>query len=258
MKEKYKQDYYYSSIRRCLLKTLVVFVFQYLIIMRLSFSYPALPWYPPMGLAFVWFYVLGGDAVWGLLLASLCGYFFQGFSIESIFLYCLADIACGYWGASICKNSFSSDIRIFKELKEWWNFFIKNAGLVCVVSASLRWFAFLLSQPTSVSPVILFYHYIDLWFADVNAILVLSAFLFCWVTIPFSREKMRAELLLTLALFALSTCYLAYWGAYKMDWVHSIGIAYYTFVPGGLLLVIGLVIGISYRFDRSRISIGKR
>ena len=248
MKEKYRQAYYYSSIRRCLLKTLVVFVFQYLIIMRLPFSYPALPWYPPMGLAVVWCYLLGSDAIFGLLLAGLCGYFLSGFSIGSVVLYCLADIACGYWGAFLCQNSFSSDIRIFKDLKEWWNFFIKNACLVCVLSGGLRWLAFWFNQPTPVAPTIFFYHYIDLWLADLNSILLLSAFLFSWVTIPFSREKMRAELFLTLILFGFSTCCLAYWSLYKTTVP--------MLVPGALLLITALVIGVSYVFDHSRISMG--
>src|SRR5207245_1955115 len=106
----YQYAYYHIYVKRCLQKTLVIFIFQYLIIMSLPFVSPSLPWYPPMGLAFVWFYLLGFDAMWGILLGGLLGYSLKGLPVVSIFLYLSADIVCGYGGAYISQNSFASDV----------------------------------------------------------------------------------------------------------------------------------------------------
>lgn len=234
-------------------------VFQYLIIMNLPFSYPALPWYPPMGLAFIWFYLLGNNAFWGLLLGSVLGYGLQGLSCASVCLYLCADMIGGYWGAKLCQNSFSSDIRLFKDIKEWFDFFIKQAAYACVVSASFRWLAMFVNQSnqTSVNMNTWIGYYIDLWLADLNAVMILSAFLLPWITLPFSRGKMRAELYLSAILFVVAGLYLAYFGAHKESLIQKMGIVDYTLIPGVLLASTWLCILLCYRLDRARISFKK-
>lgn len=222
----YKQAYYYVNIKRCLFKSFVIFIFQYLIIMSLPFTYLALPWYPPMGLAFVWFYLLGFDAVWGILLGGWVGYYLKGLPVPATLLYLSADILCGYWGAYLCQNSFASDIRIFRSFKEWIDFF-KKCGLVCMVSAGLRSFA-ILKEADTLSPLMFFY-YIDLCISDVNAILILSAFLFSWVPIPFTREKIGYKTIATALLFVLSGLYLSYIVAHQGSYLDK---------PGALLAMI--------------------
>jgi hypothetical protein len=210
-----------------------------------------------MGLAFIWFYLLGNNAFWGLLFGGILGYGLQGLSWEPLCLYLMADIVGGYWGAKLCQNSFSSDIRLFKDLKEWWNFFIKQAACICVFSAACRCLAMFVNQyhqnpEISVSTNTWIWYYIDLWLADLNAVMILSAFLFPWITLPFSRGKMRAELYLTAVLFVGSVLYLAYFGAYKESLIHKMGIEYYTLIPSVLLGAIWLCIVLCYTLDHAR------
>lgn len=237
----FKQHYYFIVLKRCLIKTLVIFSFQYLLIMNLSFTVPALPWYPPMGLAFVWFYLVGNQAIWGILLGGLAGYCLKGLPIEVVALYLSADILCGYWGAYLCQNSFASDLKIFQSIKEWLHFF-KQVAWACLFSASLRTLAVLFKLEFSIPIQTLFFYYIDLWLADVNAILILSSFLFSWVFIPFSRQKIRFEAIVTALLFLISGFYLAYCSANQSVHLHHLGSIYYTVVPSILLLIIMLIL----------------
>ena len=73
---------------------------------------------PPMGISFMMFYLLGKNAFMGIFLSSFCGYVVKGMPMLSIILYLIADIGCGWWGAMLCQNTFSVDLRIFLNLRE--------------------------------------------------------------------------------------------------------------------------------------------
>src|SRR5436305_351248 len=70
----YLTQYYVMAAKSLFFKNILIFIFQYLIILNINFTQPALPLYPPIGLAFTLFYVLGPNAFPGLFLGSLFGY----------------------------------------------------------------------------------------------------------------------------------------------------------------------------------------
>lgn len=195
--------YNFIRIKRFFIHTLLIFIFQYQAIIYLPFSNPALPFYPPMGIAFVSFYLLGSNAILGLLLGGFLGYLFKGFSPASILLYLTADVGCGCLGAILSQAIFSSDIRPFAKLREALNFIVKNFFITALFSSLLRFTALILifalkgdfNEANGVNEVNQFnlnklpYYFLDLWLSDFNAILIFSAFLFSWVFVPFAREK---------------------------------------------------------------------
>ena len=64
--------------------------------------------YPPTGIAFIMFYLLGSNAFPGIVLGGFCGYILKGMPIVSTMLYLTADMGCGYLGALLCQNIFST------------------------------------------------------------------------------------------------------------------------------------------------------
>lgn len=235
------QAYYYVSLKRFFLKSLIIFIFQYLMIMALPFAYPALPWYPPMGLAFVWFYLLGKEAWMGIFFGGLLGYGLKGLPLSAMVLYLSADILCGYWGAYLCQNSFASDLKIFKNFREWLDFF-KKVAMMCMVSAGLRCMAIFLKPGLLLSFKAAFFYYLDAWFADLNAILILGTFLFSWVYIPFSRAQVDYKVVCSALLFIGSGLYLAYCAARQVVLCEQWGIVCYTALPALLFLSIACLI----------------
>ena len=93
-------QYNVIKLKRLLIHTVLIFIFQFLIIVNLTFQYPALPMYPPIGVAFVMFYLFGANAFWGLILSEIGGCFFHGLSTNTIILYLLADLL-GAWVSTI-------------------------------------------------------------------------------------------------------------------------------------------------------------
>lgn len=199
--------YNWIRTKRFLVQSLMIFIFQYLTIIYLPITSPALPMYPPVAIAFVTFYLLGNSSLWGLLLGGLLGYFLKGLSPISMLLYLLADIGAGYLGARLCQNTFTSDIRPFAKLPDDYQFIILSTFITCLLSSLIRITAVILSHPSLRDPIILVYHFIDLWMADLNAILIFSVFLLSWVYIPFSREKISVrplkKLVITTLLFII-------------------------------------------------------
>ncbi len=273
---KYWYSYNLTRMRRFLAQTLMIFVFQYMTIINLTFSYPALPMYPPIGIAFVMFTLLGNNALLGLLLGGLFGYLLKGLAIETTVLYLIADIGGGYIGSLLCQSVFSSDIRPFLNIHEGLKFLKINAFITCLISSLIRTGAVLLSYNVT------FYDCIDLWFSDLNAILILSGFLLSWSYTPFSREKISDKtititpivgliifilisiffmkkfeliylittimmasiyfaynygyLIATALLFITSAIYLSHFIALKQQYVSYFGLELYTLIPLSLFI----------------------
>lgn len=190
--KKYWHAYNLLRLKRFLIQTVTLFIFQYLAIIYLRFSYPALPIYPPMGIAFAMFYLFGNRCLLGLSLGGFCAYFLKGLSFASIGLYLTADMGGGFFGAYLCRNIFSSDITRLATLHDWVNFFKANAFTTCVFSAAIRMCVFLMHHGDS-SFTILFCNFVDLWLADLNSVLVFAGFLLSWMCVPFSREKITTR-----------------------------------------------------------------
>ncbi len=186
--DKYLHSYNLIRIKRFLIQTTMIFIFQFMIIINLIFSYPPLPMYPPIGISFVMFYLFGNNAIFGLLLGGFGGYLLKGLAIETTVLYLIADLGCGYLGSVLCQNVFSSDIKPFLNLQNGFKFFRINALITCLISSLIR-----ISAAISINLNITFYDYINLWLSDLNAILILSSFLLSWSYIPFSREKISDQ-----------------------------------------------------------------
>lgn len=261
----YLHAYNFMRLKRFLTQTLFAFVFQYFTIMNFDFTLPSLPLYAPIGVAFILFYILGSNATLGLLLGCCFGYLLNGFTIESLLLYSLADMGGGYLSAYYCQRNFSQDINPFSNWKETVNFLKIDAFLICVLSAFFRGVAFGLlsfsssSLETLPSYDLSFYaiYFFDFWLADLNAILVISAFVLSWVTVPQSREKIFRSpyLMVTLVLFVTTTLYLAYFLIYKTQFILKSGLEGYSLVPLSLsLYIIGTIyFGLSDR-GKSRMS----
>jgi len=196
-------SYQWIKIKNLLIQTMIIFIFQYLTTVNLPFSYPGLAMYPPMGIAFVMFYLLGKNAFPGIILGGFCGYLLKGMPMVSTLLYLMADIGCGYLGARLCQNIFSTDIRILLNLREGIQFFKTNALITCLFSGFTRTFSFILSCKESQDIGTVFFTYINLWFADLNAILILFSFLLSWVYVPFSRERISKKSIHKIEIFLL-------------------------------------------------------
>jgi len=248
----YLRTYNLIRVKRLLIQTLMIFAFQYFTIINLTFSFPALPMYPPIGIAFVMFYLLGNNSMVGLLLAGGCGYFLKGFSIESTLLYLTADIAGGYLGAFLCRGVFSQDLKPFANLKEGFQFLKINAFAVCLLSSLIRVLAIILNQKEPIHFQVLVFNFIDLWLSDLNAVLVLSGFILSWIYVPFSREKINGYLMTTAILFVSSSLYLAVFLALKANYLLSFGLKLYTLVPFGLLLYIICLLHLSSWFSKGK------
>lgn len=183
--------YHLIRAKRFLFLTITIFFFQFLINSKLSIS-SSMPLYLPMGIAFSLFYLFGNNAVLGILLGEACAYFIKGYPTELILVYLIADIGCGYLGALLCQNIFSSDIVRFTTWRECCKFVMINAFITCIISSSIRFIA-------------IKKNFLNLWLADLNSILIFSGFLIPWLSIPFSREKISHQNLnkLTLVLFGV-------------------------------------------------------
>lgn len=190
----YLYSYRLTKIKRFLLQTIIIFIFQYSTIVNLTFSYPALPMYPPMGIAFIMFYLFGNNSVWGLLLGGGSAYFLKGLPAASICFNTFADIGCSWLGAFLCQAVFSSDVMEFIKIREWIKFFKITIG-ICLLSSLIRMMPILLHYKTIKHPDILFYHYINVWLADLNAILVLFGFVISWLSLFYSRGNITNKAL---------------------------------------------------------------
>jgi len=219
--------------------------------------------YPPMGIAFVMFYLFGMNAFPGIMLGGFCGYLLKGMPIISTFLYLTADVGCGYLGALLCQNIFSTDIRMLLNFRERIKFIKMNAFITCLFSSLIRTFSFIWIYKDGKDISTIFFTYINLWLADLNAVLILSSFLLSWVYVPFSREKIlkksinKVETLLFIILIVFLILFMKNdWAIYLMIIVMLLSIylsAIYGYLVGTALLFIiaslylGYFMGIQYR-----------
>ena len=182
-------QYNVIKLKRLLIHTVLIFIFQFLIIVNLTFQYPALPMYPPIGVAFVMFYLFGANAFLGLILSEICGCFFHGLPMNTIFLYLIADLLGAWVGAIWCKNIFFSDVNHLINKKILLAFVAKNAAITCFISSFIKILAIILINQTTYGVKILLYNYINLWLADLNAILIIPSCILSWVAILFNQQN---------------------------------------------------------------------
>jgi hypothetical protein len=124
---KYFFRYRIETIKRFFKRNLAIFLFQYLIIIYIEVTQPALPMYPPIGIAFTAFYLMGTDIFLGLVMAGFCGYLLHTPITEISVFNFAADILGGYWGARLCQKVLSCDIRPFENWEETLSFIKINA-----------------------------------------------------------------------------------------------------------------------------------
>lgn len=193
----YKTAYRLIQARRFGLQTLMICIFQFLIIINLHFFYPALPMYPPIGTAFTLFYLFGANAFFGLAIAGFAAYYLKGFPIDTILLYLTADLFPAYLGSRVTLRCLSSDIIPFQRWQECLHFLRINAAF-CLLSAAIRLIPLLLHGPEFIRTgawnshwiSVIALNFIDLWLSDLNAVLIFSAFLMSWAYLPFSRQRL--------------------------------------------------------------------
>ncbi len=182
------------KLKRFLALTIMTFSFQYLCIYHLQSFYPIYPVYPAMGITFTVVSILGENAILGLLLGAMCAYYLKGFSLPSIILYSLADIVSASLGAYVCRNIFSSDIPRHATMALWTRFLLMGA-LVSCFSGLCRMTALVLDKATFSSFMTVFFIYLDLCLADLNAIIIFYAFLSTWLSVYMSREKVSSKVI---------------------------------------------------------------
>lgn len=214
-KKKYLLAWNITRARRFAGQFLIVFICQYIAITQVIFSLPAPAMYPPMGVAFVMLYLFGGSSIPGLICVGIVAYFLKGFSSIFVLFYLLADVGACFLGVLLCQNSFSTDNPWSNNLKEWLGFITINFFITSCLSSLIRMIPFLLTKSTDMTFPVLFYNFIDLWLADLNAILVLFGFSITWLYLAYSRgsilldEKMeKIPLLAVLACIILSAFFL--------------------------------------------------
>lgn len=190
----YRLEYLFLILKRFLVLNLIVFIFQYITCINLKSLWPAYPMFPPLGIAFVMFYFFGGIAFLGLFLAEALALFLNDFSLITIFLYLIGDIAGGYLGASLSQNTFKKDIRIFSDAKSLKHFILINALITSTFSSVYKLIALIVEQirisnKAALPFLELVYNFIELWLSDLNALLVIGGLLLSWISVPFSRER---------------------------------------------------------------------
>jgi hypothetical protein len=184
--------YHWIKIKRFLALNIMAFSFQYLCIYHLHAPYPLYAIYPAIGIAFTVIAILGENAIAGLLLGGICAYFLKGHSFTFILLYSMADVACAYVAAYACRTLFMSDIPRLATIGVWGRFIVMMV-LAVGVSALLRVIALVLSSTSFPEWRAIFYYYIELGLADLNAIILFYAFLSTWLSVYMSREKLSTE-----------------------------------------------------------------
>lgn len=185
--KKYLRSWNKIRAKRFAGQFLIIFICQYIAITQVAFSLPSAAMYPPMGVAFVMLYLFGGSSIIALLCVGFCAYFLKGFTAEFIIFYLIADVGACSVGVLLCQNSFSSDNPWADNLGEWLGFIAVNLGITSLISSITRMIPIYLNNYTHMTNTTLFYNFIDLWLADLNAILVLFGFSITWLYLSYSR-----------------------------------------------------------------------
>lgn len=224
MLEKIKYLYIYNKIRikRLLIHTSIIFILQFLIIINFRFQDATLPMYPPIGVAFVMFYLFGSNAFLGLLLSEFCGLFLHNFTINTIYVYLFADLGAAWLGAYFSKNIFFLDLDPLIIQNKLLNF-IKKMFFICCLSSLIK------------IKKLLWLNYINLWVADLNAILIIASFVLSWIYVPFSQYKISHQLIKK-----SSTIILIFFIASSILFMKNIGIIY--------LIIINMITAIYWAY----------
>ena len=201
----------YNKIRvkRFLIHNFIIFILQFLIIINLTFQHPALPMYPPIGIAFIMFYLFGSNAFFGLLLSEFCGLFIHGLPINTICFYLFADLVAAWLMVYLSQNIFFLAIEPMVIRHKLLNF-IKKILIACSISSLIKAFPIIITCKSYYNYPTLLYNYIDLWLADLNAILIMSSFVLSWIYIPFSQynishKKIKKSSIIALIFFIISS-----------------------------------------------------
>ncbi len=210
--DKYCFKYSLIRIKRFSTTNLLAFIFQYLSIISLPVKYAVIPLYPAIGISFVMYFLLGRNVIPGLLVGAIVAYYFKGYALITILLYVFADVGCGVMGAYICQNIFKNDIPRLLNFKTILKFIMLNAVTICLVSAGLRISALLNANVINSSEILNIF--ITFWLADLNSIILVFMFLFTWMSVYLSRERIsirnfsKIQVILLLVLIAGSVVFI--------------------------------------------------
>ena len=186
-------NYNKIRIKRFAIHTVVIFIFQFLIIVNLTLEYPTLPMHPPIGVAFVMFYLFGNNAFLGLLLSEFYGYFLHNLPTNIIFSHLFADLFGGWLGSHLCKDVLFFNTNHLTNAHEVLKFIKKNAFITCFISSLTRMLPTVLTDKLNCGSKILLYNYIDLWLADLNAILIIASFILSWTYVLFNQYRISDQ-----------------------------------------------------------------
>ncbi len=189
-RNKYWLQYQTQSLKRFIIHFIIFFTCQFIAIGCVSFQGIVPPMYPPMGVAFVILYLYGRTAIFALIFADVIAYSLQHFSFLPLTLYLLADIVPAFIVTLIWKSIFKTDDFESNQPQEWLQFILITMLFTCFLSAGIRLLAFYdLVHNLSFSNILS--QFIQLWFADINAVIVLYSFLISWLYIMYSRSLIR-------------------------------------------------------------------
>lgn len=252
------QQYNIMRIKRFLLHTTLIFICQFLIIVNLTFGYPILPMYPPIGVAFVMFHLFGMNAFAGLLLSELLGYVIYNIPINIILLYCLADLFSGWLSSYICKNISFLDVTILVNKNTLLEFIKKNAVIILLFSAPIKLLTMTMLYPSWEIETLL-YNYINFWISDLNAILIIPSCILSWLYVLFNRHHVSTKpiklpfiisLIMFIVLSVLFIKQLSLIGLIIIGMFASIYYAYYHgYLISTLLLFIVSAVYLTYFID---------
>lgn len=251
-KNKYLRAWNRIRARRYAGQFFIVFICQYIAIMQVLFSLPIPPMYPPMGVAFVMLYLFGGSSIIALLCVGTVAYFLKGFSNVFVFFYLIADIGVCFLGVLLCQNRFSTDNPWSDNLKEWIGFITINLCITSFVSGLIRIIPILLT--TNMTVTVLFYNFINLWLADLNAILVLFGFSITWLHLAYSRGPVILdEKIEKIPVFAVLVCIiLSAWFMKQIEFYYLIAmsmlLSLYLSYRYRIIMATGLLYFISFLY----------
>ena len=241
------QRYNIIRFKRFLLHTTLIFVCQFLIIVNLKFDSPALPLYPPIGVAFVMFYLFGINALPGLILSEILGFLIYNLPINIILLYCFADLFSGWIGSYICNNISFLDVNISINKRTLKEFIIKNAIVVLLFSSSIKIFA-MSSLSSSWVNKTLIYNFIQVWIADLNAIIIIPSCILSWLYVLFNRHNVSTKNITTTSVIALitfvvlSVFFIKQFYLISLIIIGMLGSIYYAYYHGYLIATLLLFI----------------
>ena len=190
----YYKQYNIIRFKRFLIHSCLIFSFQFLTVTNLKLQYLLLPMHPPLGISFTMFYLFGLNSLPGLIFGEILGLMTQQLPLNLIWMYSLSDIIGGISGAYLCQKIFFIDSNIVALNKtNFLQFVTKNWVFTCIASSVIKVLAVKYININNIVIKTLSIYAINLWIADLNAVLVIPTCICSWLYVALNNHKISTK-----------------------------------------------------------------